>query len=245
MPPKRAPDSSPRGILVRVAIDKTAGGWNGPVDPDTNEFVYVPIPEGDLRPTMRTPYTQMKAALSRFPGATLPAALEDEQMHLDPDFGHLTYGDIGERRGKRIAQLRDGDFLVFYAGLRPTRPTADALVYALIGFFRVREVVGVLDIPRAQWPENAHTRRIEHRDGDIVVRGHRSASGRLRRCIPFGEYRDRAYRVRSDVLRAWGGLSCRDGYVQRSGVPPKFLDPQKFLRWFDGQRPELLRRNNP
>ena len=34
-----------KGLLVRVAADTTevGGGWNGPVDSKTGEFVYVPI----------------------------------------------------------------------------------------------------------------------------------------------------------------------------------------------------------
>jgi hypothetical protein len=42
-------------------------------------------------------------------------------MHLDPDFQNLTYGDRGDRRGKEISQLKEGDFLAFYAGLRPIK----------------------------------------------------------------------------------------------------------------------------
>jgi hypothetical protein len=34
-----------RAFLVRVAIDSTYGHWNGPVDPQTGRFVYMPIPE--------------------------------------------------------------------------------------------------------------------------------------------------------------------------------------------------------
>jgi hypothetical protein len=39
---------------VRVRIDQAFGGWNAPVDPDTHEFVYVPIPDRDLRPNLAT-----------------------------------------------------------------------------------------------------------------------------------------------------------------------------------------------
>src|SRR3990172_10533824 len=35
-----------RATLVRIGIDQAYGGWNAPVDPETHEFVYVPIPEG-------------------------------------------------------------------------------------------------------------------------------------------------------------------------------------------------------
>jgi hypothetical protein len=63
--------------------------------------------------------------------------------------------------------------------------------------------------------------------------------------VPVGEFRDRAYRLERDVLDAWGGLSCRDGYLQRSAVPPRILDPARFLVWFERRRPQLVRANNP
>ena len=74
---------------------------------ETSEFVYVPIPESrPMRPELATPYTLVEAALSRFahqyPTARqrhvrLPVSLASANMHLDPDFENLTYGDSGTR----------------------------------------------------------------------------------------------------------------------------------------------------
>jgi len=36
-----------KAILVRVGIDCVYGGWNAPMNPETNEFIYVPINEND------------------------------------------------------------------------------------------------------------------------------------------------------------------------------------------------------
>jgi hypothetical protein len=234
-----------KGLLIRVGIDLTYGGWNAPVDPGTLEFAYVPIPEGAQRPRLATPYTRVLGALARFPGAELPAALHGRSMHLDPDFERLTYGDDGARRGRGAARLERGDFIAFYASLRPTRAAGRALLYALIGFYRVDEVAWVPSIPRRRWGENAHTRRLEHSATDVVVRADRSASGRLRRAIPIGERRAGAYRVRPDLLERWGPLSCRDGYLQRSAVPPSFRHPERFLSWLEAQGPSLVAANNP
>ena len=242
-----------RGLLVRVGIDKTAGGWNAPVDPDSLEFVYVPIPEArdqQFHPGLATTYAGVSAALAAFgpralDGTALPEALASRASHLDPDFDQLTYGDVGPGRGRSLCEFEAGDVVVFFAGLRPVRPCQHRLLYALIGLYRVKEILRAGDVPRARWPENAHTRRKEFRATDVIVRADPSASGRLRRCIPVGEFRDRAYRVRRDVLDAWGGLSARDGYVQRSAVPPRFLDPRKFLAWFESNSPELVRANDP
>ena len=39
-----------RGYLIRIGVDQAFGGWNAPMDPETNEFVYVPIPESRPMP---------------------------------------------------------------------------------------------------------------------------------------------------------------------------------------------------
>ena len=234
-----------KGLLVRVGIDLTSGGWNAPVDPDTLEFAYVPIPDRPQRPELATPYAAVAPALRRFPGVTLPAALARRPMHLDPDFDRLTYGDDGARRGRGLAALEPGDVVVFFAGLRPTRPIEHRLLYALVGLFRVREVVRADAIPPERWAENAHTRRRVRSPTDVVARADPASSGRFRRCVPIGEWRDRSYRVRRDLLARWGGLSCRDGWLQRSGVPPAFRDPARFLAWLDAERPELVAANAP
>jgi hypothetical protein len=234
-----------KGVLVRVGIDQTFGGWNAPVDPHTLEFAYVPIPDGPQRPGLATPYALVGEALARFPAATMPDALLGRSMHLDPDFAHLTYGDDGDRRGRGVARLARGDFLAFFASLRPTRRIDATLLYALIGFYRVREVVRATSVPRARWGENAHTRRAHHAASDVIVRAEREGSGRLRRCIPIGGWRDGCYRVRPDLLARWGPLSCRDGFLQRSAVPPSFREPERFLAWFASREPELVADNNP
>jgi hypothetical protein len=241
-----------RAILVRVGVDQAYGGWNAPVDPKTGEFVFVPIPDG---PTKIYPsnharsYGEMKWPLADFsarhhvPDLKLPSALVSRRMHLDPDFEHLTYGDNGARRGARIASLVAGDQLVFYAGLRSIVPTRE-LIYALVGMLVVREVIRAVDAPAKRRHENAHTRWEPVSSDDVIVRGEAGMSGRLKRCIPIGDWRDKAYRVRPDIEEAWGGLSVKNGYIQRSAVPPEFTSPTKFNSWFQKQQAELLRRNN-
>jgi hypothetical protein len=225
------------------------------MDPTTNEFVYVSIPESrPMRPPLATPYSLVEPALGRFADAhpaaparnvRLPPHLTGAKMHLDPDFGHLTYGDGGKRRGKPLFDLGAADIVAFYAGLRPVAPCEHRLVYALVGLYRVQEVVRLESVAERRWSENAHTRCMEHEPTDVIVRAQPRRSGRLRRCIPIGEYRDGAYRVTRPVLEAWGGLSCRDGYLQRSAVLPSFSDAPRFFRWFERQSPELVTANNP
>jgi hypothetical protein len=108
----------------------------------------------------------------------------------------------------------------------------------------IKEIVAASSVPQARWNENAHTRRIPG-EGDIVVRAKPEVSGRLRRCIPIGELRNGVYRVRNDLLKAWGGLDIKDGYIQRSVRLPAFNDASRFYRWFLAQKPEMLAANNP
>lgn len=244
-----------RATLVRIGIDQAYGGWNAPVDPVTNEFVYVPIPEGPKapqHPDLATTFAMVEPVLAKFaagrsdvPAALvkLPQALAGKATHLDPDFEHLTYGDNGERRGKAITQFERGDVIAFYAGLRPVRPCAHRLVYALVGLYRVADVGRVADFPRPRWHENAHLRRARARPTDVVVHAEPATSGRFRRCIPIGEFRAGAYRVRRDLLEMWGGLSCKDGFIQRSAVPPRFNDPGRFLAWLERAGAEFVASN--
>lgn len=232
------------GLLVRVGIDQTAGRWNSPVDPKTGRFFYVPIQEEDepRRPGLIPSFDSLRKPLAKF-GVEMPAHLRGMRMHLDPDFDHLTYGDCNFR-ARQIRRLGLGDILAFYAGLGFKGAKAGELVYALIGLYRIHEIVPACEVPRSRWHENAHTRREPGDSDDYVIRAIPGQSGRLRRCIPFGEWRNKAYRVRRDILQAWGGMDVNDGWVTRSAYLPKFLDADKFYRWFKAQRVPLVARNN-
>jgi hypothetical protein len=234
-----------RGLLVRVGIDSTYGEWNAPVRTATREFVYVSIPEealDHLRGGLTRYYEEFLPPLNQF-GQVLPDALHGMPTHLDPDFGLLTYGDQGQR-GRPIATLVENDFIVFYAALRPMEGPPRPLFYGIIGFYVVREVVPAIGIPEERWSENAHTRRVPGPD-DIVVRAKQKVSGRLRFAIPIGTWRNGAYRVLPALLTAWGGLSVRDGYIQRSARLPEFSDAATFYGWFLAQGAELVEENNP
>ncbi len=231
------------GLLVRVGIDSTDGGWNAPMLLASGKFAYITITETKpLRDGMARCYNEFQPVLKPF-RQSLPEALHGQPTHLDPDFDRLTYGDQGQR-GRRVASLQGGDLLAFFAALRPVDGPARPLVYALIGLYVIGELVPARAIPQSHWAENAHTRRVPG-DTDIVVRARPSVSGRLRRCLPIGELRRGAYRVRNDLLEAWGGLDIKDGFIQRSVHLPAFRDADRFYRWFLKQQPELVAANNP
>ena len=242
-----------KAILIRVGVDQAYGQWNAPVDPESGHFVYVPIPEKRaFRPGLERSYREVLPALQRFAlrfnldlesSLRLPRSLLRRTMHLDPDFEWLTYGDNGDKRGAGIKHLSEGDLLVFYAGLRSVRPSRK-LVYGLVGLYVVDNVLLAMSVLPDQYKSNAHTRRLKIAARDIVVRAKLSISGRLTKCVPIGEWRDGAYRVTPGLLKEWGGLSVKDGYVQRSARPPAFLNASKFYRWFLRQEVELIQRNN-
>lgn len=232
-------------LLVRVGADLSLGGgsWNGPVDTRSWEFAYVAIPENSpVHAGLEKPYRALGPVLARF-GVTLPVHLQMRHMHLDPDFEQLTYGDLGERAKQLRTHLDPGGRIVFYAALRGACPAE--LVYAIIGLFVVEGFVLAGDIASTGRDINAHSRRVlDPGAKDLVVLGRPEVSGRLDRCVPIGEYRDRAYRVRRDLLEEWGGVSVRDGYLQRSARLPRFLDPERFLQWLEKQDRVLKQRNN-
>ena len=244
-----------KALLIRIGIDQAYGGWNAPVDAN-GHFVYVPIPERrDTRfhPGLERHYGEVLPALHRFCGGRncdlygdlrFPHGLLEHPMHLDPDFDYLTYGDVGGRRGAGLVNMGDGDLLVFYSSLRPIYRCEHKLIYALMGMFVVAEVMPVASVPPHCWQENAHARRAKRGETDIVVWAKPAISGRFDRCIPIGEWRSGAYRVRHDVLDAWGGLSVKDGFIQRSAVPPTFKRPSKFLEWLQNQEVQLIAGNN-
>ncbi|MGO9702777.1 MAG: hypothetical protein ACLPX7_26360 [Xanthobacteraceae bacterium] len=232
-------------VLVRVGADLSisGGSWNGPVDTQSGKFAYVAIPESRaVHAGMEKSYSALIPVLSTF-GVSLPAHLRPHHMHLDPDFDHLSYGDQGER-AKQLHKLDQGDMIVFYSGLADVNG-GPRLVYAIIGLFVVDEIVLAASVPASARDTNAHSRRIlSGAAQDLIVRARPRVSGRLEHCFPIGEWRDRAYRVRRDVLEAWGGLSMKDGYLQRSARLPQFCRPEQFQRWFQSQGPTLLQANN-
>jgi len=233
-----------RGLLVRVGIDSKDGEWNAPVRKATGEFAYVTITEPrPLRDGTARFFDEFAPVTSRF-GRPLPRRLLGRPTHLDPDFDQLTYGDQGQR-GRRIrSRLSAGDLLVFFAGLRPIDGPATPLIYGIIGSYVIDEILPAASVPQSQWHENAHTRRVPGHS-DIVVRARPGVSGRLRRCIPIGEWRSGAYRVRGDLLDQWGGLDVKDGWIQRSAFLPAFNETNRFLDWYLAQQPELVAENNP
>lgn len=238
-----------KGLLMRVGIDQTFGGYNAPINPNTNDYMYLPIPEGkDFKSGMRTSYDDLSpyfASWCQNNGAKIefPPNLNNKGCHLDPDFDFLTYGDQATGRGLRVGDIGKGDFLAFFASFKPITKCDHKLIYALYGIMVVDKVLRVADVPENELHKNAHTRvthiNIEH----WVVFANPSLSGRFSRAIPIGEFRNGSYRVKKEILDAWGGIGVKDGFIQRSVCPPWFIKPKQFLKWLEFQQVKLINSN--
>lgn len=241
-----------KGILVRVGIDQAYGSWNAPVDPISNNFFYMPIPEENcfypgLEKRYKDFFIQLKSFADKynrtiFKDLAFPKDLLSQNMHLDPDFDYLTYGDRLPR-ANNIIKLEEDDFIVFYAGLNPISSCKDKLIYALIGIYFIDELRYVKNIDIKERNINAHSRTI-NREEDIIVIAKQKISGRFCECIPIGEWRNKSYRVQNEVLDKWGDITVKDGFIQRSAVPPLFKNPEKFLTWLDDLEIKTVSNNN-
>lgn len=258
-----------KGLLMRVGIDQTYGEYNAPINPFTNDYIYLPIPQGEdekndvFKAGMRTSFDdilphfeswcQQNGTVIEFPKEQL-----NKGCHLDPDFDFSTYGDQATGRGLRVGDLKKGDFLAFFASFKPITPCDHNLIYALYGIMVVDKVVRVADIPENEFHKNAHTRVKEkipdplnpeylkpgHWNPDHwVVFANPSLSGRFRTAIPIGEFRNRSYRVKKEILDEWGDIGVKDGFIQRSICPPWFTKPEQFLKWLESKQVELINSN--
>ena len=243
-------------VLVRVGIDSSdkSGNWNAPVNPDTGEFAYVPIVEGEcegkkkIRPKYKAmmSYEQFKKPCRDLGKKLHPKFLQKGKFaHLDPDFKYLTYGDQGKKKTRlENFHLDKGDMLVFYAALEPPYAGSGDLVYALIGFYVLGKpgVTELDDIPQNDWHKNAHTRREYIKDDDIIFSGTKDGkSGRLKRCIPIGEYYPNGYFLKTEIQKKWGEpgkVYLQYGYLH------SLHNPDRFYKWFEEQDVQLVQQNN-
>lgn len=166
-------------VLCGVAAD------TGNVDPVPSvdadgRFEYVPIPEkGPTTETatfgsiqQRHGEGSMADLLDRIrPNSegewlTDPAAIREQPVHHDPNFGALTYGEHRPGYVGKLRTLEPGDVVAFYAGF-PT-PTSPYKHRHLIGWFTVERAPVVLEpsMEHAEkeavfetHPRNAHAKR--------------------------------------------------------------------------------------
>jgi len=242
-----------RGLLVRVGIDKGKknGRWNAPCRAD-GSFCYVPIPIGQedvFKAGFETTYDEFENCCNGFAQGIFPARLKKTYCHLDPDFRFLGYGDTGNKatRIRNFFEDSQDNFIAFYASFKQIDNNSNdrqSLIYAIIGFYRFRNVQLAREILPNQWERNVHT-RLANREDDIVIFADPKSSGRLKTFIHIGEQHDNhQYYVQERLLQEWGGISSLNGWIQRSACLPHFCNPDKFLQWFKARNPQFVHDNN-
>lgn len=241
--------SGRKGLLVRVGIDQTFGEYNAPINPITNDYIYMPIPQdgADFLSGMVTTYDDLLPHFESWCQKN-DSALEfplknNRSCHLDPDFDFSTYGDQATGRGLRVGDLIAGDFIAFFASFKPITKCDHNLVYALYGIMVVDKVIKVADVPENEFHKNAHTRIKDMNKDHWVVFANPSLSGRFSKAIPIGEFRNGSYRVAKETLDAWGDIEVKDGFIQRSVCPPWFTKPEQFLIWLESKQVKLINSN--
>ncbi len=246
-----------KGCLVRVGIDQTCGGLNSPIESNSGDYLYIPIPQGESEciEGLETPYRMIREHLDAWnkkhgANVSLPEDLWSGNMHLDPDFDYLSYGDQSTGRGVNLSKLGIGDFIAFYASFRDINK--NILIYSLFGIYYIKEIKKVSDFSnkdnKEQLSSNAHLRLLSPRESDIIFFADEQRSGRFSKAIRIGGIKDDGiYRVDTEILDAWGDIDVKNGYIQRSVNPPFFTDPERFISWLEtmmsNEKIQILKNN--
>lgn len=229
--------------LLRVGIDSGCGGIDGPIFMD-GSFELMPIPDTwrlDRR-TYGNVFGRNGLPLAQYFPAARQAAMSTCTMHVDPEFTTFTYGDpTSPKAGLR--NLRQGDLLVFYAGLRGHACPEPSGLF-LVGYFDV-EFAGIAsaltDKQLTACSENFHVRHKkmfdEQRERLVLVKGG-SASRLLTKAVRISsigqDKSGRPLKVLSPEMQQIFGAF--DGKISIQRSPTRWVAPDyiaratKFLR---------------
>ena len=135
-----------------------------------------------------------------------------------------------------LLRLKEGDLLVFFAGLkRYANSTYETALY-IIGYFTVNRIINFNAITEdegaryyKEFAENAHTRRNDKYYNLVIVSSDPSNSRLLDHAVRISERKpNRAgqltHAVSADMERHLGVT----GFIQRS-VPPRFVEGERHL----------------
>jgi hypothetical protein len=215
-----------KGLLLRVGIDKGSGGCLAPIF-ENGLFEYIPIPE--IWPTSETKvYATMEGEITGIPIVNFEIPKEKfryAQPHDDPDFISFTYGDPTEPKRNQLSNLKPGNLLIFYAGLKPydrlklkPKKGGKSRLY-VIGYFDVEKVYDfkrIMDYDSVfkKMPNNAHSKRyfrlkelnVKYLDDKLViVKGKSGSSERLLKALPLG---DNNNKMRKELEPIFGYKGC-------------------------------------
>lgn len=167
-------------VLLRVGIDTGSGGILGPVFAD-GSFELLPIPDRFRGGVDKRTYGTLRGRTGRklidfFP-ETQKQRMEKQSAHCDPEFETFTYGDPTLPK-RTLRNLKCGDLLVFYAGLRGWGFQCPPALY-IVGFFEVAKSGFAKDFTeselRREFGNNFHVRNKsvfeDQKDRLVLVKG--------------------------------------------------------------------------
>jgi hypothetical protein len=221
-------------VLLRVGIDSGSGKLQGPLFAD-GSFEFVPIPDkfSEGVHTYGNTLGRKGAPLVTYFPRHRHGAMQDQCMHLDPEFETFTYGDPTSPKAS-LRTLQPGDMLVFYAGLEGWDHKSEPALY-LVGYFVVSWAGLATELPedeiRRRCGRNFHVRYEavfrSQRDRLVLVQG--GPGSRLlekAHCISTmsTDKAGQPLKVLSQEARAVFGDFGGKVSIQRS--PPRWVDAQ-------------------
>jgi hypothetical protein len=162
-------------VLLRVGIDTGSGGMLGPIfDDGTFEFIPIPGSRDCLGRTYgNTMGRHRRKLIDYFPDAR-KLKMQNALLHFDPEFKSYTYGDP-TRPKQSLKKLKDGDLLVFYAGLKDWENCKTPPGLYIIGYFVVKHAGIANDLKRdgrlKLFAKNWHILNGDGLDRLILVKG--------------------------------------------------------------------------
>lgn len=175
-----------KAVLIRVGIDSGRGGDVGPIFED-GLFEYVPIDQPKEEKTTETRrYNNTKGRSGKYYSYFVAEKFRNEIIHFDPEFTTFTYGDH-LKKSKIFSKLNQGDFLIFYVGLKPYEANSQFRGLYIIGYFLVDNVYTYPDFNkkeiRDKLKNNAHMKMKEIKKDTVIVAGNPVGSKLLKKAI--------------------------------------------------------------
>jgi hypothetical protein len=209
-----------KAVLIRVAIDSHYGGDVGPIFED-GSFEYVPIPE-DKHTNETRMYYLTKGRSGHLLSDFVRKDHAERLIHYDPEFETFTYGDANTRP---LTDLEKGDYVVFYAGLRPYETDKHERGLYIIGYFVVDDIYKIESVLkdgglRKILSNNAHTKSVRPETDIIIIKGNEE-SKLLKKAILISEFGAKKHWLASVKFTKIIGMHERypQGYDLRRSSP--------------------------
>jgi len=227
---KPAEEKNFQVVLLRVGIDTGSGGILGPIfDDGTFEFIPIDARRDCLGRTYgNTLGKHGRKLIDYFPGRG-KEKMRDAFLHLDPEFETFTYGDPTTLK-QGLKNLKQGDLLVFYAGLQGWGSCKTPPGLYIIGYFVVEHAGKYNDLKRADmlkpFAKNWHVlndHEKERLDRLILVNGGKS----------------------SRLLEKAAKISADERAIDRGGHPVFVLDPEMQKHFGNFTELNAIQRSTP